>query len=152
DVLFKTDVNYFDNGGYPADPAGSPNDIFHIGNNAHNMAIDDGVRSVLDVKYTLDGGITLRSISGFQYRRASEEIDLDGTAAAFPMFTFRDLGKIRIWSEEVNILSPDTGPFTWIIGGFFQHEDDDLPAKGGFDIGLNFPPLLDVFLTYHTPK
>ncbi len=149
DVLFKTDVNYFDNGGYPADPSTATNDIFHIGNNTHNMAVDDSVRSVLDVKYTFDDGMVLRSVSGFQDARASEQIDLDGTAVL--PFTFRDIGKIRIWSEELNLISPDTGPFTWILGGFFQHEDDDLPAKGGFDIG--FPPgIVDVVLAYHTPK
>jgi len=148
-VLFKTDVNYFDNGGYPADPSGSPNDIFHIQNNTHNMAIDDGVRSVLDIKYTLDDGIQLHSLSGYQYGRASEQIDLDGTNAAG--LIFRDLGKIRLWSQEFNVVSPGDGPFTWILGGFFQHETDDLPAKGGFDIGLP-PGFIDVLLTYHTPK
>jgi iron complex outermembrane receptor protein len=148
-VLFKTDVNYFDNGGYPADPSGSTNDIFHIGNNTHNMAIDDGVRSVLDVKYTMDDGIILRSISGYQYGRASEQIDLDGTSTG--VLTFRDLGKIRLWSEELNVISPSDGPFTWILGGFFQHETDDLPANGGFDIGVPHG-IVDVLLTYHTPK
>ncbi len=148
-VLFKTDVNYFDNGGYPADPSGSPNDPFHVGNNTHNMAVDDGVRSVLDVKYTLDDGILLRSLSGYQYGRASEQIDLDGTSTG--VLTFRDLGKIRLWSEELNAVSPSDGPFTWILGGFFQHETDDLPTKGGFDIGLP-SGFIDVVLTYHTPK
>ena len=148
-VLFKTDVNYFDNGGYPADPSGSTTDIFHIQNNTHNMAVDDGVRSVLDIKYTFDDGMLLRSISGYQWARASEQIDLDGTNAVSDIF--RDIGEIKLWSEELNLVSPDTGPFTWILGAFFQHEDDDLPAKGGFDIGIP-PGVIDVFLTYHTPK
>ena len=149
-ILFKTDWNYFDFGGYPADPTGSPNDIFHISNNAHNMAIDQSVRSVLDIKYTLEGGIVLRSLSGYQYARASEVIDLDGTNLA-PL-TFADIGKIRIYSQEINLVSPDTGPFTWILGGFFEHETDDLPPiRNGFDIGVP-AGVVDIVLTYHTPK
>jgi iron complex outermembrane receptor protein len=149
DVLFKTDVNYFDNGGYPADPSTATNDIFHIGNNTHNMAIDDGLRSVLDIKYTFEDGMLLRSISGYQTGRASEDIDLDGTNLAG--LTFSDIGKSQFWTQELNLISPDTGPFTWILGGFFEHESISLPAKGGFDIGLP-PGFIDVVLTYHTPK
>jgi iron complex outermembrane receptor protein len=149
EVKFKTDVNYIDNGGYPADPTGFPEDIFHIGNNTHNMGLDQNLRSVLDVKYTFESGIALRSLTGYQYGRAAEQIDLDGVN--FVGLTFRDKGYIKIFTEELNLLSPDSGPFRWVLGGFFQHEDDDLPAKDGFDIGLP-PGAFDIKLTYHTPK
>jgi len=151
-ITFKTDYNYVDNGGYPADPSGSPNDIFHISNNAANMAVDMSLRSVLDVKYTFDDGMVLRSLSGYQYARASEVIDLDGTNLA--SLTFGDIGIIKIWSQELNLISPDTGPLTWIVGGFFEHETDDLPPRAGnkqFDIGVP-QGIVDIVLTYHTPK
>jgi iron complex outermembrane receptor protein len=149
DIKFKTDINYIDNGGYPADPTGFPEDIFHISNNAHNMGIDQNLRTVLDVKYTFESGIALRSLTGYQYGRAAEEVDLDGTNLAG--LTFRDKGIIRIFTQELNLLSPDSGPFRWVVGGFFQHEDDDLPANDGFDIGLPAGGF-DIRLTYHTPK
>jgi iron complex outermembrane receptor protein len=151
-VIFKTDYNYFDFGGYPADPSTATNDIFHIGNNAPNMAVDMSLRSVLDVKYTFESGISLRSLTGYQYGRASEVIDLDGGNAA-PL-TFSDIGIIKIWSQELDLVSPDEGPFTWVLGGFFQHETDDLPPRPGnkqFDIGVP-QGIVDVVLTYHTPK
>lgn len=152
DVLFKTDLMYIDTGGYPADFACSPctNDIFHIRNNTHNMGLEEQLRSVLDVRYTFGDGIQVRSLSGYQYARAAEQIDL--TAGFFnPALTFRDKGKIRIFSQEVDLISPDSGPFRWVLGGFFEHEDDDLPAVDGFDIGLPHGSA-DILLTYHTPK
>jgi iron complex outermembrane receptor protein len=152
EITFRTDYSYLDNGGYPADPVGSPNDIFHIQNNAPNMAVDQMWRNVLEARYTLQDGIQLRSLTSYQSIRASEVIDLDGGNGAG--LTFSDVGFIRTWTQEVDAISPDTGPFTWVLGGFFQHEDDDLPQRPGnrqFDIG--FPPgVVDVVLVYHTPK
>jgi iron complex outermembrane receptor protein len=153
EIRFKTDVNYIDQGGYPADPTvmGSAKNIFHISNDTHNMGFDKNFRTALDVKYTFEDGIALRSLTGYQYGRAAEQIDLDGSGTPpDPLLTFRDKGIVRIFSQELNLLSPDSGPFRWVFGGFFEHEDDDLPANGGFDIGLF--GFLDVVLTYHTPK
>ena len=50
-----------------------------IGNNAHNMQTDQIFRSVLAIDYTLNNGIDIRSISGFQHARGALKIDLDGT-------------------------------------------------------------------------
>jgi iron complex outermembrane receptor protein len=132
-VLFKTDYSYIDQGGYAADPALSTTDIFHITNNAHNLAIDQFVRSVLNVSYTLDNGITLRSISGYQQGRTAEEVDADGTNLA--PITFEDHVNERVYSEEVNIISPEQGFFTWIVGGYYQHDTLRFPDQGGYDIG-----------------
>jgi iron complex outermembrane receptor protein len=113
------------------------------------MGFDKNFRTALDVKYTLGDGIALRSLTGYQYGRAAEQIDLDGGGP--PDTFFRDKGIVRIFSQELNLLSPDSGQFRWVLGAFFEHEDDDLPAKDGFTIVIQpFP--IDVFLTYHTPK
>lgn len=147
----KTDVNYIDQGGYPADPTrpnGSARGIFHIANDTHNMGFDKNLRVAFDAKYTFENGFILRSLTGYQYGRAAEQIDLPEVS---PDSFFRDKGIVRILSQELNLLSPDEGPLRWVIGGFFEHEDDDLPAKDGFDIGL-FGGFINVFLTYHTPK
>jgi iron complex outermembrane receptor protein len=153
EIRFKTDVNYIDQGGYPADPTvmGSARNIFHVSNDTHNMGFDKNFRTALDVKYTFEGGIALRSLTGYQYGRAAEQIDLDGGGP--PDVFFRDKGIVRIFSQELNLISPDEGPLRWVLGGFFEHEDDDLPANDGFTIHFPPPPFpVDVFLTYHTPK
>jgi len=91
---------------------------------------------VLNASYTLDNGIVLRSISGFQRGTTHVSYDGDGTAAtgtaAAPAINFRDRITEEIWSQEFNIVSPDTGPFTWVLGGFYQHDNITIPANGGY--------------------
>ena len=134
-VLWKTDYNYIDQGGYAGDPATSTEDPFHIGDNAPNLAIDQFVRNVLNINYVLSGGITLRSVSGFQKGRTAFSGDLDGTILADD--TFRNAVQETIYSEELNLLSPAKGFFTWVLGAYYQHDEFDYPF-GKFDIGL--PP------------
>ncbi|HKD21642.1 MAG TPA: TonB-dependent receptor, partial [Rhizomicrobium sp.] len=106
----------------------------------------------LDLKYTFDNGIALRSITGYAAGGGSERVDLDGTAIpAFHGIVFHDHGEEKIVSEELNLLSPTTGPLTWILGGYFQHDHVDLPAGYGFDIGVP-AGTVDIALEYHTPK
>jgi iron complex outermembrane receptor protein len=147
-ILFKADYNYIDQGGYPADPANSTAEPFHITNNAHNMAIDQFGRAVLNVSYTFADGIALRSISGYQRGRTSEAADLDGTSSG-PL-TFRDSVDERIYSEELNLLSPGDGPLTWILGAYYQNNTYDFPP-GQFDIGLP-PGVFDYVLGGKNPE
>lgn len=132
-VLFKTDYNYIDQGGFPADPVDAANDPFHITSNAHQLAIDQFVRSILNVNYVLSDGITLRSISSFQRGRTAFDADLDGTSLA--SFSLREGVDEEIYSQEFNILSPEKGIFTWVLGGYYQHDKQMYPV-GQFDFGL----------------
>jgi iron complex outermembrane receptor protein len=134
-VVWKNDYNYIDSGGYPADPATATNDLFHITANAEQLAIDQFARSVLNVDYTFANGITLRSISGYQWGRTAYDADLDGTSAGFT--TFQDAVKEKIYSEEINLISPDHGFLTWVGGLYYQANNYYFPV-GHFDIGL--PP------------
>jgi len=131
-VLFKTDYSYIDLGGYPADPATATNDPFHITSNAPQYAVDKFSRSVLDINYVFDGGLKLRSLSGYQNGWTASKLDLDGTSAL--PFTFSDRVKEEIFSEEVNLISSDAGWFTWIAGLYYQHDKLTFPV-GGYDIG-----------------
>jgi len=129
-VLFKTDYNYINQGGLPADPVNSPNDIFHITSNAHSLYYDEFVRSVLDVSYQFPDGITARSVSGYQHGISAAKIDLDGTSLL--PFTFTDHIDEEIYSEEVNLISPDQGPLTWVAGLYYSYDRMNFP---GYDIG-----------------
>lgn len=132
-VLWKTDVNYLDLSGYPSDPVNSPNDPFEISANADMMALDRFVRTTVEVNYEFDNGITLRSVSGYQLGNTRYAADLDGTSAG--VWTFRDSVDETIWSQEFNLISPDDGPITWILGAYYQHDEYDF-LPGEFVIGL----------------
>jgi iron complex outermembrane receptor protein len=156
-VSFKYDADYLNNGALPASPyqeglkslpagiypglgyAGeSPNphqsDIFHVTANAPMLSIDRFTRAVLKVDYKLPGDITLRSTSGFQYGSTDYSTDLDGTdygainyAGSPNNWTFYDRVDETIYSEELNLISPDTGPFTWIAGLYGQTDTYSFP-------------------------
>ena len=134
-VLLKTDYNHIDMGAYPADPVNSPNDPFQITANADQKALDMFSRTVLKVEYTFDTGTKFRSVSGYQHGTSSYRADLDGTSVGTE--TFRDLVRETIYSQEFNLISPDTGPLTWILGAYGQKDTHDFPP-GEFVIGV--PP------------
>jgi iron complex outermembrane receptor protein len=120
-VLFKTDYNYLDMGAYPADPYNAPEDPFHVTANFPQAAVDKFVRSDLKIDYVLPDGITLRSISGYQFGDTLYHSDLDGTSVLND--TFGDKVDETIYSEEINIISPSKGPLTWILGAYYQSDD-----------------------------
>jgi iron complex outermembrane receptor protein len=162
-VLLKYDADYLNNGAlpaspyqdglktlppnvYPGDPAGGPNphysDIFHVTANAPMLSIDRFTRTDLKIDYKFPNGVTLRSVSGYQYGSTDWSTDLDGTdygaynyAGDPKNWTFFDRVDETIYSEELNLISPDTGRFTWIAGLFGQSDTYNFPY-GQFDTGV----------------
>jgi iron complex outermembrane receptor protein len=134
-VLWKNDYSYVDAGGYPAGPATATNDIFHITANAEQLAIDQFARSVLNVSYTFDNGVTLKSVSGYQWGRTAYAADLDGTDTQ--NYVFRDAVKERLMSQEVNLISPDHGFLTWVTGLYYQTNNYYFPPG---QYWLGYPP------------
>ncbi len=146
-VLFKTDYDYLDLGAYPADPytdrfavlpgTSTPNpgytDLFNITANSPQLAIDRFVRSVLKVEYKFDDGIILRSVSGYQKGRTRYTADLDGTATANQIFF--DKVDEEQFSQEFNLLSPDSGRFTWLVGAYGNWNTYYFPNPYQFLVG-----------------
>ena len=126
-VLLKADYNDINSGGYAADPPTATNDLFHITNNAHNEARDVFDRLVLTVSYVLPDGITLKSISGYQKGTTTLATDYDGTSAA--NLTLTDRGNEQIYSQEFNIISPNTGPLTWVPRWILPARRDNVPDR-----------------------
>jgi iron complex outermembrane receptor protein len=120
-VLFKTDYNNLNQGAYPADPYYSTENPFHITANYPNSAEDRFVRSDLKVDYVFPNGVTFRSITGYQFGTTEYQTDLDGTSAL--NYTFGDVVQETIYSEEINLISPSKGPFTWIVGAYYQSDE-----------------------------
>jgi len=158
-LVAKGEYNYIDHGGSLADPASfdgvhlNPSDPFNVTNNALNFGTDKFYRLSLNMSYTLPDGIVLRSISGYQYGITNQQVDIDGTSI-FP-FIFADYANERIWSQELNAVSPDKGPLRWVAGLYFQNDVVDIPPGSppgsGFDIGLP-QGIFDINIIYHTPK
>jgi iron complex outermembrane receptor protein len=133
-VSFKNEYSYIDQGGYIASPQIATTDLFTIGNNAHNLQTDQIFRSVLAADYTLNNGIDIRSITGFQHARGAVKIDLDGAngTALGDTATFQDRASEDIFSQEVNVISPDSGFVRWIGGLYYQNDATHIPHDGGF--------------------
>ena len=159
-VLLKGDYNNIEYGGLPAGRATDTGDPLKVANNADLSGRDEFGRVVLNVSYRFDSGLTVRSISGFQRGTTQLESDSDGTAAvgtvASPAIQFRSNIDEEIWSQEFNVISPDTGPFTWVLGGFYQDDKITIPANGGFVIDQTpnslAPLVFDTVLEGVNPK
>ncbi len=154
-VTLKDDYHHIEDGGIPASPIpltggqyASNVGLFQVQNNGRLLGDETSNRTVLSIAYTLPDGIVLKSISGYQIGRGASNSDIDGTAVESAFFAV--IGKEHIASEEVNIISPDTGPLRWVVGGFYQDDVVRIPfGENGFDI---HEPPLDILLDYRTPK
>jgi len=142
-VLFKTDYDYLDNGGYFGDALVNPttgklnptSNMFNFANNYETYAVDQFVRSSMKVEYVAPDGITFRSVTGYQQGRTGWKGDIDGTALATPNYIISESADETLWSQEFNIISPDDKPISWILGAYYQHNQYYFPS---FDIGV--PP------------
>jgi iron complex outermembrane receptor protein len=172
-VLWKTDLDYLDNGAYPADPytdrfkiipgTTTPNpfyqpDLFKIHANNAQQGQDQFIRSSVNASYVLPGGITLQSISAYQYGNTAYKADLYGNVNGNPgtltpylgpypniistdSFAFSDNVDEAIWSEEFTVKSPDQGLFTWIFGVFGQSDQYFYITPASKDFVINqIPP------------
>lgn len=152
-VLWKTDYNNIDLGGYPADPALATNDPFTIASNGPNEAHDKFVRSSLNVSYVFDNGMTLKSITGYQDGVSRFATDLDGTSAGNN--TFYDQLDEQVWSQEFNLISPDQQRLKWLLGLYYQYDMATFPAKTfpTAEYRIGFPEnVVDIYLWGDTPK
>ncbi|MEO5493913.1 MAG: TonB-dependent receptor [Sphingomonas sp.] len=138
-LLIKGDYNKVNYGGFPNTPAYfgtaavptlNTADPFNVTSNARLSGQDEFGRISANISYTFDSGLTLRSITGYQRGTTQEELDADGTSTASN--TFQDFATEKIFSQELNIVSPDSGRFTWLVGGYYQHDNYDFPVGNGY--------------------
>ena len=157
-VLIKGDYNNVEYGGVPASPATETDDPLFVESNAFLNGRDEFGRISANISYTFDSGLTLRSITGYQHGTTQVDNDGDGTNAVGTLANQQIQGSNfiheEIWSQEVNIISPDEGPFTWVLGGFWQDDTIKIPVGGLFtDVTPNaFPVAIDIALVGNNPK
>jgi iron complex outermembrane receptor protein len=128
---FKADYSYLDLSGYPADPVNATNGLFDLTANGDNHGLDRFGRAILKLDYEFANGVTLRSVSGYQQGRTEYRTDLDGTSVG--TLQFEDKVNETIFSQEVNLISPDTGRFNWVLGAYYQEDEYEFP-QGTFNI------------------
>jgi iron complex outermembrane recepter protein len=151
-VLLKLAAGEKSTDGYPAKPipgtayAGSaPMDPWTLSYDQPEKNDERATRNMLEVKYVLPTGITLRSVTGYQDNSVKNVYDTDGSTGAPAQYEAQDVGE-RPVTQEVNIISPDEGPFKWIIGGFYW--DDKI--KVGLDLNTAGNP--HTYITIDTHK
>ena len=105
--------------------------------------MDQFHRSVLKLEYTAPGGIKFRSVTGYQRGQTAWTGDIDGTNLPAPNYIIDERVNETLWSQEFNIISPDNKPITWVLGGYYNHNNYDFPPifrigvpPGGFDEDL----------------
>lgn len=132
EVRWTTDLNYLDLSAFPASPVTATTDLFDITSNAPNRGIDRFARSGLRIDYEFDSGITLRSVTSYMEGTTRVREDSDGTSVGVA----RGFNSVddSIWSQELNLISPDDGPIRWVLGAYYQGEDLNFP-NGSFVYG-----------------
>ena len=126
----KVDDIYHEMGGIPeAEYNGSASSLFNIASDTHELGIERMFRTVLQLTYELPDGITIKSISGYQFGTAyADEQLLDGgTPALDEVYHIR--AQEQTESQEVDILSPNEGRFQWVLGSVYQSDLNTQPKR-----------------------
>lgn len=92
--------------------------------NAPTLNHERSLNSSLELRYELDGGIVLRSLTGYTNKRINNLYDSDGAPDVEQVSD--QFVRERQWSQEFNIISPTEGRFNWIVGGYLQKNKIDV--------------------------
>jgi len=138
--VLKLDYEDLDFGGNPTSVFGQ-DPLGDLVQNANFAYTDKSLRTVLDVKYKTDGGVTLSSLSAYQDIDSVNNLDLNATLPLF--YEFNSKVKFQIYSQELNLVSPNDQRMRWVLGAFWEKQKSGFPTwdKGGFNfIGNGFNP------------
>jgi len=122
----------------------TPNDPFSFEtavNTATPNEIDDGGWSA-QFDWDLDafGGITFTSITADRANSYDYDSDSDFTSLELLESTFQFVD-IDTFSQEFRLTSNNSGPFNWLIGGFYQ--DETIEQESGLDYGSDLRSYID---------
>ena len=137
-ATLKVDYHDLDFGGNVTTVFGEP-PLGDVVQNANFAYTDESLRTVLKLQYEFANGFELNSLSAYQDVESVNNLDLNATLPV--IYIFNSKIDVNIYSEELNLVSPDTGRFNWVLGLFWQKQDAELPywQDGGFNfIGNGF--------------
>ena len=129
-ALAKVQYNDMETGGYAYRPIPGTYFASYAVGNQFTLSYDTPTRhreqaliSSLELKQVFSNDITLRSLSGYQDKTINSRDDVDGSqapAAVGGQETWNYYADEKQYSEELDLLSPTTGVFNWILGAYFQ--------------------------------
>lgn len=134
-VYWKGELTKRDTGGYAYQPiAGTQfNNPFAQGAtgvpyvlkfDSPTSNVERAFNTALEINYETAGGLVIRSLTGYQNKRVDVTQDLDGTSLLGPIGvpeTQDQKIRERVYTQEINIISPTTGAFSYVFGGYYQH-------------------------------
>ncbi len=135
-ALWKSEYNTNSTDGYPQRPIPgtvyaslAPANLWQLNYDRQDVRNDErSIRTGLEFKYRFPDGISIRSISGFQYGQLNMLFDEDATnapAAGSPLPGSYQPQFIheRVTTQEIDVLSAEKGFFRWVFGGSYMHRD-----------------------------
>jgi iron complex outermembrane receptor protein len=111
---------------------GSTANLFNVTEAGHQLGFERQIRTVLQLSYEFDNGITIKSISGYQLGKVGATIDANGAPTAASELTYHTRSVDQTESEEVDVLSPSTGRFQWVAGGVYQSDIVSQPNRSNW--------------------
>jgi iron complex outermembrane receptor protein len=124
-VLWKNEYDRYSNDSFAAQPiAGTafygvaPTQPFVIDYGATGLHFEnDYFLSSLQVNYKFDNGITLKTNTGYQ----NDLFIATADQAAAPVTGYLETDKSpeEIWTEDISLVSPDSGKLKWVLGSTF---------------------------------
>ncbi len=162
-LLWKTEANDARDGGYSFKPqpggalgAVAPVDPFTLNFDRSDIHDNEGsVRSSVEARWKLQSGLTIKSLTGYQLGTQNFLTDTDATNLDLGYSFQRILDKV--YSQELDVVSPDTGSFKWTVGGSYVRQDahldlhicaDAVPLAGSG----NVCPHMDIWILTTNPK
>jgi iron complex outermembrane recepter protein len=134
-VYWKGELTKRDTGGYAYQPiagtqfnnpfaAGATGVAYVLKFDSPTANVERAFNTALEIKYETSGGLVIRSLSGYQNKQIFNTYDLDGSSLLGPVGVpeFQDqYVREREYTQEINIISPTTGAFNYVLGGYYQH-------------------------------
>ncbi len=141
-ILSTTTINENDTDGFAIIP-GSANPLF--AGMDYNLQINElgtqysvnGYRQALEINYEFDSGVMIRSISGYNKVEFKEVSDID--FGSIDSNVLSNNANETVYSQEINILSPEDERLTWVAGVFYFHDVPEI-ALG---VNQSPPPIVD---------
>jgi iron complex outermembrane recepter protein len=155
DATLRFEAYTENNGGPAIKPAGnaasdpfsaSLRDPYEIAYDAPQYFRMKAIRTSLEMNYKVASDITLRSISSYLAPNVVDAADLDyGRDKADVRLT--RWYPIRVYTQELNLISGSNKPFQWVVGGFYlkvPRQRLELTAAQAFVPGTPSQPFLNI--------
>jgi iron complex outermembrane receptor protein len=153
-ALLKAEMTSRDTGGYAYRPIPTTQYASLRSSDIRQLTYDDpaenderAFQSTLELRYELPSGVVLRSLSGFQNKRINNLYDSDATIqpavspGAFPRGIQDQFVRERVWTQELNLISPTDDAVDWIAGGYYQRNRIDVVID---QLSDGFPTDIDI--------